>query len=647
MNKHRLKLAALFLFCFSLFGWTQSRRTNEVVSTTLDFVRNIEWPDNSNVYKVHIITTDNDLKTAFRSKADGLKINGREVQVSFTSYVVIPQGAHVLFVSNNYNSAISTILDRASGASVLLVTDSYYQERDVMINFFDENSGSLSFQFNRANILNQNLRLKSGFSSMGGEEIDLAKIYRQIRDSIRAVELNAGAVEARIDSLNMRMVVAGRAIADQLKEVARKNDELNQKNLEILLKDQKIRKQTNAIDSLELKFNQFERRLDSLSSILGEREEDLLELLGQVQKQQAEVQEGNKVLEAQRDRIAKQNEEIESREARLDEMTTVVDSQQSALIFLLLFLVVVVILAFIIFTAYRSKNRLTQRLSEQKEELAELLNELKETQTQLVQSEKMASLGVLTAGIAHEINNAINFVYSGIQVLSLRFEDVKQTIHDLNQLQEGDDQLKVAVKELKEKRKESGADEAEAVIDQMISSIKVGAERTTEIVKGLRNFSKSESDTKATIDVHSDIDIALLLLNSRHKDKDSIVISKDFTAGNPQLEGYKGQLSQAFLNIIGNALDAVDEKGGKGEIRIGTAVKSNQLSISISDNGVGMAEADTKKIFDPFYTTKGIGSGTGLGLSITYGIIERHGGTITVNSKQGEGTEFVIKLPLS
>ena len=256
----------------------------------------------------------------------------------------------------------------------------------------------------------------------------------------------------------------------------------------------------------------------------------------------------------------------------------------------------------------------------------------------------MASLGVLTAGIAHEINNAINFVYSGIHVLSDKFEEIRPVITKVTGLDEKDKNLKKSLAELVKEREEVEYDDAQGIIDQMITSIKVGAERTTEIVKGLRIFSRSETEKKTKIDIHNDIDVALLLLNSRHKD--SVVINKKLTDGAPEIDGFKGQLSQAFLNIINNSIDSVTEKGKGGEIDIATTMNGKHIEVIIKDNGVGMSEEDLQKIFDPFYTTKKVGAGTGLGLAITYGIVERHGGTITVNSKPQEGAEFIIKLPL-
>ena len=550
---------------------------------------------------------------------------------------MVQQDVDVIFVTNRYNTTIPTLLDRIGGSTVLLITDRYDIQRDVMINFLGESSSDLTFEINRANVSNQGLKVKPGMSDLGGSEVNVAKIFKQVRDSVRAMELRAEALKVQFDSMNLNVAAALGIMRQQQVLIRERNDEIDRKQAE-------IDKQTAVLDSLRDEFAVSEKKLLDLTAILDSREEELAILGEEISLQKENVEEGNKILAEQQERIAKQNEAISQREEQLDEMSNVVNSQQSALVFLILFLVVVVVFLFLIFTAYRARKRAAKKLAEQKEDLARLLDELQDTQSQLVQSEKMASLGTLTAGIAHEINNAINFVYSGIHVLSDKFTEIRPVISHVTELKEDDKNLKGSIKNLIKEREEIGYDEAQGIIDQMISSIKVGAERTTEIVKGLRIFSRSETEKKTKIDIHNDLDVALLLLNSRHRD--AVKINKHFSENMPSIQGFKGQLSQAFLNIINNSIDSVTEKGKGGEIDITTSMNGKNVEVAIKDNGLGMTEEDKLKIFDPVFTTKKVGSGTGLGLAITYGIVERHGGTITVNSKVHEGAEFIIKLPL-
>ncbi len=638
MNSQKGIIFLLITLSISHFSIGQTDRQKEMVASTYSIIKNIEWPKKDTPFKIHIITTDDDLKTEFRTTSASQKLAGRSTEVSFTSYVIVPQDADVIFVSNRYNATIPTLLDRIGGTSLLLITDRYEEQRDIMINFLGDTSQALTFEINRANITNQKLKVKPGMDELGGSEVDLAKIFKQVRDSVRAMELRSEALKKQFDSLNLNMAAARGIYVRQTAEINDKNREIQQKELQIIL-------QTQALDSLRKEFAESEKRLIELTTTLNEREQDLAVLSEEIDLQREKVEDGNKTLKEQQERIAAQNDEIDQREKKLGEMTTIVSSQQSALVFLVLFLVVLVVLSFLIFTAYRARKRAAKKLAEQKEDLARLLNELQSTQSQLVQSEKMASLGVLTAGIAHEINNAINFVYSGIHVLSDKFSEIRPVISRVTELNENEKDFKTSLQKLVQEREKAGYDEAQGVIDQMIHSIKVGAERTTEIVKGLRIFSRSETEKKTKIDINDDLDVALLLLNSRHKD--SVKINKSLGENIPEIDGYKGQLSQAFLNIVNNAIDAVSEKGKEGIIDISSSLNGRLVEVVVKDNGKGMTEEDKQKIFDPFFTTKKVGAGTGLGLAITYGIVERHGGTIAVNTHLGEGTEFIIKLPLA
>jgi signal transduction histidine kinase len=255
-------------------------------------------------------------------------------------------------------------------------------------------------------------------------------------------------------------------------------------------------------------------------------------------------------------------------------------------------------------------------------ELAAALRQLRETQALLVQSEKMAGIGQLTAGIAHEINNPINYVSASLP--SLR--------RDL-------DQLQVLLSP------NPGCDEEAAeVIEEMQQLLRAsleGARRVSEIVAGLRSFTRlDESDIKP-VDLHEGLDATIALLGSRLQER--IMIHRDY--GNlPPVRCYPAQINQVFMNILSNAIMAID---GEGAIRIRSEVVGNDVSITIADTGVGMTPEVQTRIFEPFFTTRDVGEGRGLGLSIAWGIVEKHGGTIEVRSAPGEGSTLTILLPVA
>jgi len=268
--------------------------------------------------------------------------------------------------------------------------------------------------------------------------------------------------------------------------------------------------------------------------------------------------------------------------------------------------------------------------------------QLKNTQSKLVESEKMASLGVLTAGVAHEINNPVNFISGGIISLKENYEDVEMLLkkymsYDPQADKKTTEKLWNEIETLKE---EVDLESLLPEIQDLFKSISNGASRSMEIVRGLKNFSRLDESDMKEANLETGIDSTLVILNNQLKNR--ITVNKEY-GGLPLLHCFPGQLNQVFMNILNNAIQAMT---GTGELSISTSHKDGNIIIRISDSGPGIPDAVKEHIFEPFYTTKGVGEGTGLGLSISYGIINKHKGTITVDSEMGKGTTFTITLPV-
>lgn len=286
-------------------------------------------------------------------------------------------------------------------------------------------------------------------------------------------------------------------------------------------------------------------------------------------------------------------------------------------------------------------------------ELEHALRELKQAQAQLIQSEKMSSLGQLVAGVAHEINNPVNFIYGNLSYATAYTLSLLNLLH---LYQEHYPQPSAAI--------QAQTEEIDLVflledLPKILSSMKVGADRIREIVLSLRNFSRLDEAEMKTVDIHEGIDSTLLILQNRLKakpDRSGIQLVKEY--GNlPQVECYAGQINQVFMNILTNAIDALEAVHGNEAstmnpkefptiwIRTST-VKPNQVRIQIADNGPGMTEEVSSRLFDPFFTTKPVGSGTGLGMSISYQIVDKHKGQLKCISAPGQGAELLIEIPI-
>ncbi|AFY43174.1 AAA family ATPase [Nostoc sp. PCC 7107] len=302
------------------------------------------------------------------------------------------------------------------------------------------------------------------------------------------------------------------------------------------------------------------------------------------------------------------------------------------------------------------EEKVTERTNELKDKnhsLQQALQELQRTQAQLIQSEKMSSLGQMVAGIAHEINNPINFIHGNIIHTSDYVSDLLELV-DLYQ-QEYPHPTPIVT----EKAEEIDFNFLVEDLPKTIDSMKIGSSRIRDIILGLRNFSRLDESDMKPVDIHEGIDNTLMILQNQLKEKSNlsaIELIKDY-ANLPQVNCYAGQLNQVFMNILSNAIDALrgsfanhqtKQNHDCPQIRICTELTESQtIRIKIADNGNGIPEGIRHKIFDPFFTTKAVGSGTGLGLSISYQIVvDKHQGNLFFNSKLNQCTEFVIEIPM-
>ncbi len=280
--------------------------------------------------------------------------------------------------------------------------------------------------------------------------------------------------------------------------------------------------------------------------------------------------------------------------------------------------------------------------------------QLKNAQAQLVHNEKMAFIGQLTAGIAHEINNPVNFIKSGIDALIQDIADIR----DLRKIEQSAfESIEEAYKEgkitddgeiipnlldqIKQKKDEIEFDYLMKEIDNLMGSIQNGVNRTAEIVNGLRVYSRLDQGEYKNTDINENIDATLVLLSNKYKNR--IEIKKNYE-NIPEVQCISGKISQVFMNLLDNAIQAIENKG---EIEINTSYdkKNDHVTIAIKDNGQGISEESAGKIFDPFFTTKDVGEGTGLGLAISKGIIDDHRGELKFESN-GSGTTFYVTIPI-
>lgn len=281
----------------------------------------------------------------------------------------------------------------------------------------------------------------------------------------------------------------------------------------------------------------------------------------------------------------------------------------------------------------------THELSKKNLQIKRAYKELKDTQSMVVHNEKMRSLGQLVAGVAHELNNPINFIYGNLAHLKNYSNDLIEIISKYEKVQKqiAENQFE----EVEKFKKEIDYEFLQEDISALIKSCIDGAERSKQIVIDLKNFSRLDEAVVKEIDIHDGIDSALNILNNKYKDRVQVI--KEY-GEIPQVMCYAGQLNQVFMNVLDNASQAIN---GEGNVYVRTKAEGSDVVIEFEDTGAGIDEDVLPRIFDPFFTTKDVGEGTGLGLSICYKIIKSHNGKMEVESTKGKGTKFIIKIPIN
>lgn len=346
------------------------------------------------------------------------------------------------------------------------------------------------------------------------------------------------------------------------------------------------------ITDLKLYEQELLKHRDHLEDLVKERAREILQLNDDLFNANEELQSKNNDLSAKNNQLHKQQEEISALNNEL------IDANNM--------------------------------LEEQKEELIRTIDQLNETQKQLVESEKMASLGMLTAGVAHEINNPVNFISGGSQALELMLNDLWDKFNN-SKGQTVDSFVK-----------ENKIVDLEKDIKELTDSINVGVYRIHEIVKSLQNYAQRDTDRYSEVVVEEEVNSALAILKNKYKDRVKVIVDCEKV---DWIKTAPVKLNQVVVNILSNAFDAIEKEG---EVRVNAKNIDNKfVEISFNDSGIGMTEEEQSKIFDPFFTTKAPGKGTGLGMYLSYGIIEQLKGKIQVSSEKGSGTLVTLILPKS
>jgi signal transduction histidine kinase len=600
----------------------------------IQFAKNIDWPEKSINRSFTIGFLGQDTTTFNIIQNQALQIKNKPVLLKWVKDLSQLSDINLLYVDITRVLDIESIAKEVENRHILLVSEQSNNSKYIMLNItYDADQGFISFDINRANIIIEGLGINPELLLFGASEVDIRELFREMKKSL---DRQSEEVDA------------------QKKVISKNQDQIGSLKTDIHIKETRNQELEESMNSLTSSIGEKQKHLDEVSTELAGQNSKLVNQSQQIENQKER-------LKLQEENLAKQEAQIAIRSSELEELTeesagkqNIIKNQVDLLVskekliglqevwiyIFITFLMVITGFGVAIYRAYKNKQILSEKLKlqhnsiselnndlistndelntsnnnllNQKEHLAITLEQLKSTQFQLLQSEKMAALGLLTAGVAHEINNPINFIKSGASVLkniTKQTKGSKGEIQDIN------------------------------TFKKLVDSIEIGSNRIVGIVKSLNAFSRSEGDENRPCNLHEIIDNCLMILTHEHKHK--IVVEKNYRSQGAVVISNESKIYQVFTNLLANAIQAITEEG---KITITTKLAEAYIETIIEDNGYGISEENLAHIFDPFFTTKEPGKGTGLGLSIVYTIIQEQEGFIVYNSILGEGTKVSVKL---
>jgi signal transduction histidine kinase len=651
--------------------------TNSSMKTFMiyKFAQQIEWENEEKIDTFHfgVFGADRGLRSEL-SLLESVPLKNKPIKITHFARVNDIGKTELLYVTYNMNPDIERISDRISGNHTLLISDRSEKPNKIMINFLPLEENKIQFEVNKANIINEGLTVLPELLLLGGTEIDVAGLYRESQEALQDVMEQVAVLYESVKEQSAEIQIGKAEIERQKQQISEQQENIQSQQEEIGVREEKLAELTQEVEHQQ-------ENLNTKIELINTQTDKLT-------KQEKEIEDRNSVRDLIQQEIDNQQQRIQEQKSELTAYATLVERQKFVLYIIIVFCCLIIGLGFFIYRSYKIKKNANMKLERmnreireqnrkiyqhkqqiedkneellsqseelkqaneeitstnealntQKDELRYTLENLKLTQDQLIQSEKLASVGQLTAGIAHELNNPVNFISGNVKPLKRDVDDIFDILGKYEDIIREND-LGKDFNEVDSLKDNLNYKLLTTEIKSLLEGIAEGAHRSSDIVKGLRSFSRMDDEKFIQTDLHDGLDSTLILLYNKTKGK--INIHKDY-GDLPLVECLPSKINQVFMNILTNSIQAIKEKG---DIFIETISSGIGVKIIIRDTGSGMTAEVKKHIFEPFYTTKDVGSGTGLGLSISYGIIEQHNGNIDVISESGKGTEFIISLPI-
>ena len=591
MIKKTLYISILFFHVLSFNALAQVGEHEIKAIYLIKIINNFEWKSNSQPFKITVVSKNNQFYKTLNNYSKTLTVNGRSIEVKYKMRTSKKIESDVIYYGEDKNDDLPS--STKFKKDVLIFTNNKKDIKKSMINFHLSFDQKLRFKVNKQNLISAGFKPSTIMLILGGSNNDILAMLE---------EKDISLAEEKTKSLTLK------------KNIEYKAKELShlQKEFSTIEYDLSIQKEALDLKSIEI---------ETVNNRLSKQKRKYLRISDRVKKAKKSYKIDSEKLKIQKEKSFKLEEQfqltnksfneqklkIDKQEIILNNQNTLLKGKEKNLKYAFFFSAILLLISIFAVISYVGKRKSNNTLAIKNKKIKDALDQLKVTQAKLIQSEKMASLGMVTAGMAHEINNPMTFIFTGASILK---EELKN---------------------------------ADPEITETINDIIMGAKRVSEIIESLQNFSRLDESNVKKIDLHENIKSTLVILGSHARNKQA-TINTQFDNEVKDIECFPASINQVIANIVANAIDSIE--GENGAIEISTKLQNDSYIITIKDNGKGISEINTKKIFDPFFTTKEVGKGTGLGLSISYNIVKKHNGSINVISKLGKGSTFNIELPI-
>ena len=642
-------LLSLAIFFLASANAQQLNKEQIKVAYIYNFLKHINWPEEEKKTRFVIsVYQDKKFHTLLKKSFQNRKVKNKDISILLIFNLTQASASDLFVIPKQFNNQLAQIARTIRGSQTLLVTDNSPDTHNAMINLIDSNgSDAVSFEVNKSNIIFERLTTSAQLLLLGGTELDIATLYRQTEQAMQATR-------ERESSLNAKLAI-------QQAKLSQTSIKLNKLNNDLQRSSEEIKHQQSAMKEL---INSEHKKAQELAEILQQlneantnysiqtqavseekqevavKEKEKLQMASLIeqnklilQQQQQNIATQQQELIIQKQALAKQNTELSSQQQELDVQHGELAAQQQTIVSQKATITITTMLAFIIAFALILVVGLFIKNKKTTQKLSETLNHLKETQAQLVQSEKMASLGKLIAGVAHEINTPLGIAVTSTSLIQENTEDMAK---------------KLADKSLSQKQLQS-------YINIVIESSAISNKGLERVIELMHNFKEVAADQ--IIERIREINIAdyvnevmSTLANEMKKNQVNYIFNGDNAI---RINTVPGALAQVITNLVNNSIrhgfqlnDEIRKEENNIEINL-EQTSIDEICLTYQDNGIGMSKEVLAQVFEPFFTTKRNKGGTGLGMNIVFNVIEQKlSGHIEINSAPNEGVICKITLPL-